>query len=146
MLFNEQCKNIEENKRKGKTSDFFKKIINIEGIFHSQMGTIKDTNNKDQIEAEKIKKRWKGYTEELCKKNFNESDNYDGVVSHSEPDILEYDVKQAQGSTVTNKASRGDGIPAQLFKIPNDDAIKVLPSVCQQIWKTQQWSQDCCCC
>ena len=101
------------------------------------MGIIKDRNGKDLIEAEEIKSRWKEYTEELYKKDLNDSDNHDGAVSHSEPDIPECEVKWALGSTAANKASGDDGIPAELFKILKDDAIKVLHSICQQIWKIQ---------
>ena len=106
------------------------------------MGTIKDRNGKDIIEAEEIKKRWQEYTEELHKKDLNDPDNHDGVVSHPKPDILECEVKWPLGSTTANKASGGDGIPAELFEILMDDAIKVLHSVCQQIWKTLHWPQD----
>ena len=102
------------------------------------MGKIKDRNNKDLLESEEIKKRWKEFTEELHKKDLNDSDNCDGIVSHLEPDILECEVKWALGSTDASKASGGDRIPAELFKVLKDDAIKVLHSICQQIWKTQQ--------
>ena len=95
----------------------------------------------DLTEAEDIKKRWQEYTEELCKKDLHDSDNHDGVITHLEPDILECEVKWASGSITTNKASRGDGIPVELFQILKDDAVKVLQSICQQIWKTQQWPQ-----
>ena len=101
------------------------------------MGTIKDRNNKDLLESEEIKKRWKEFTEELHKKDLNDSDNCDGIVSHLEPDILECEVKWALGSTDASKASGGDRIPAELFKVLKDDAIKVLHSICQQIWKIQ---------
>ena len=106
------------------------------------MGTIKDKNGRDLVDAEKIKKRWKGYTEELYKKDLNESDYYDSVVSHLEPDILECEVKWALRSTAVNKASGCDDILAELFKYLKDDDIKVLHSLCQKIWKTQLWSQD----
>ena len=109
-FFNEQCKEIEENNRKSKTRDLFKKIGNIKGIFYPMTGTIKDRNSKDLNEAEEIKKRWKEYTEELYKTDLNDSDNRDGVVSHSEPDTLKCEVKWGLGSTVANKASGGDGI------------------------------------
>ena len=99
------------------------------------MGIIKDRNSKDLIEAEEIKKRWQEYTEELYKKDLKDPDKHDGVVSHPEPDILECEVKGALGSTCANKVSGGDGIAAELFKILKDDAIKVLHSICQQIWK-----------
>ena len=101
------------------------------------MGTIKDRNDKQLTEAEDIKKRWQEYKEELYKKGLNDPDNQGGVVTHLEPDILECEVKWALGSITTNKASGGDGIPVELFQILKDDAVKVLHSVCQQIWKTQ---------
>ena len=104
-------------------------------------GTIKDKNGKDLTEAEDIKKRWQEYTE-LYKKDLNDLDNHDCVVTHLEPDNLECEMKWALGSLTTNKASGDDGIPAELFQIPKDDALKVLHSICQQIWKTQQWPQD----
>ena len=129
-----------ENNRKGKTRDLFKKIGDIKGTSCAKMGTIKDRNSKDLIEAEEIKKRWKEYTEEVYKKDINDPDNHDGVVSHSEPDILECEV-WALGSTVANKGSEGDGISAELFKILKDESTKVLHSVCQEIWRTQQWPQ-----
>ena len=96
----------------------------------------------DLTEAEAIKKRWQEYTEELYKKRSSDQDNHDGVITHLEPDILECEVKQALESITTNKASGGDGIPDELFQILKDDAVKVLHSICQQIWKTQQWPQD----
>jgi len=96
----------------------------------------------DLTEAEGIKKRWQEYTEELSKKHINDPDNHNSVITHLEPDIVESKVKWALGSITTNKASRGDGIPAELFQILKDDAVKVLHSICQQIWKTQQWPQD----
>ena len=105
------------------------------------MGSIKDRNGMDITEAEDIKKRWQEYTEELYKKDLHNPDNHDGVITHLEPDIREYEVKWALGSITTNKA-RGDGIPAELFQILKDDAVKVLHSICQQIWETQQWPQD----
>ena len=98
----------------------------------------------DLTEAEDIKKNWQEYTEELCKKDLHNPDNHDGVITHThlEPDILECEVKWALGSITTNKASGSDGIPVELFQILKDDAVKVLPSMCQQNWKTQQWPQD----
>ena len=96
----------------------------------------------DQTEAEDIKKRWQQYTEKLYKKDPHDPDNHDGVITHLEPDILEFEVKWALGSITTNKASEGDGIPVELFQILKDDAVKVLQSICQQIWTTQQWPQD----
>ena len=125
----------------GKTRDFFKKIRDSKGTFHAKMGTMKNRNGMDLTEAEDIK-RWKEYTEELSKKDLHDLDNYDSVITHLEPDILECEVKWALGSITTNKASGGDGIPVELFQILKDDAVKILHSICQQIWKTQQWSHD----
>ena len=133
---------IEENKRMGKTRDLFKKIRDTKGTFHAKMGSIKDRNGMDLTEAEDIKKRWKEYTEELYKKDLNEPDYCDGVVSHPEPDILKCEVKWALGSTAVNKASGCNGIPVELLKTLKDDGTKVLHSICQQIWKTQQWPQN----
>ena len=126
----------------GKTRDLFKKIRDTKGTFHAEMGSVKDRNGMDLTEAEDIKKRWQEYTEELYKKDFHDPDNHDDVISHLEPDILECEVKWALGSIPMNKASGGDGIPVELFKILKDDAVRVLHSICQQIWKTQQWPQD----
>ena len=126
----------------GKTRELFKKIRDTKGTFHAKMGSIKDRNDMDLTEAEEIRKRWQEYTEELYKEDFHDPDNHDGVITHLEPDILECEVKWALGSITTNKASGGDGIPGELFQILNDDAVKVLHSICQQIWKTQQWPQD----
>ena len=137
-----QCKEIEENNRMGKTRDFFKKIRNTKGIFHAKMGTIKDRNGIDLTEAEDRKKRWQEYPKELYKKGINDPDNHSGVITHLEPGILECEVKWALGSIIKNKASGDDGIPAELFQILKDDSLKVLHSVWQQIWKTQQWPQD----
>ena len=125
----------------GKTRDLFKKIRDTKGIFHAKMGTIKDRNGMDLTEAEDVKKRWQEYTE-LYKKDLHDPDNHDGVITHLEPDILECEVKWALGSIIMNKASGGDGIPVELFQMLEDDAVKVLHSICQQIWKTQQWSQE----
>ena len=102
------------------------------------MGTIKNRNSMDLREAKDIKKRWHEYTENLYKKDLNDPDNHDGVITHLEPDILESHIKWALGSITVNKASGGDGIPAELFQVLEDDAVKVLYSICQQIWKTQQ--------
>ena len=125
----------------GKNRDlFFKKIRDTKEIFHAKMGTIKDRNGMGQTGAEDIK-RWKAYTEELYKKDLHDPDNHDGVITHLEPDILEWEVKWALGNITTNKASGGDGIPAELFQILKDNAMKVLHSICKQIWKTQQWPQ-----
>ena len=106
------------------------------------MGTIKDRNGMDLTEAEDIKKRWQLYTEKLYKRDLHDLDNHDGVITHLEPDILECEVKWALGSITLNKASRGDGIPVELFQILKDDAVKVLRSISQQIWKAQQWPQN----
>ena len=119
-----------ENNRMGKTRDLFKKIRDTKGIFHAKMGLIKDKNGRDLTEAEDIKKRWQEYTEDLYRKDLHNPDNL-------EPDILECEVKWALESITTNKASGGDGIPVELFQILKDDAVKVLHSICQQIWKTQ---------
>ena len=127
----------------GKTRDLFKKIKDTEGTFHAtKMGTIKDRNGMDLTEAEDIEKRWQEYRKELHKKDLNDSDNHNGVITHIEPDISECEVKWALGSITTNKASGGDGIPVELFQILKDKAVKVLHSICQKIWKTQQWPQD----
>ena len=111
----DQCKEIEENNRMEKTSNIVKKIRDTEGTFHAKMGTIKDRNGMDLTGAEDIKKRWQEYTEELYKKDLHDPDNHDGVIIHLEPDILECKVRWAFGSITTNKASRGDGIPVELF-------------------------------
>ena len=131
----------EENNRMGKTRDLFKKIRDIKGTFHAKMGTIKDRNGRDLSEAKDIKKRWQKYTEELYKKDLHNPDNHNGVITHLEPDSLECEVKWALGSITANKASGGDGIPVERFQILKDDAVKVLHSICQQIWTTQQWPQ-----
>ena len=115
-----------------------KKIRDTKGTFHAKMGTIKDRNGMDLTEAEGIKKRWQEHTEELYKKDLHDPDNHDGVITHLEPDFLECKVKWSLGGITTNKASGGDGIPVELFQILKDDAVKVLHSICQQIWKTQQ--------
>ena len=125
-----------------KTRDLFKKIKDTKGTFLAKMGTIKDRSEMDLTEAEDIKKRWQEYIEKLYKKGLNDPDNHDGVITHLEPDILESEVKWALGSITTNKASGSDGIPAELLQILEDDAVKVLHCICQQIWKTQQWPQD----
>ena len=125
----------------GKTRDLFKKIRDTKGTFHAKIGTIKDRNCIDLTEAEDIKKRWQEYTEELYKKDLHDPDNHNRVITHLEPDILECEVKWALGSITMNKASGSDGIPVELFKILKDDAVKVLHSICQQIWKTHQWPQ-----
>ena len=135
-FLSDQRKEIEENNRMGK------KISDTKGTFHAKMGLIKDRNGMDLTEAEDIKKGWQESTEELYKKELHDPDNHNGVIIHLEPDILECEVKWALESITTNKASGGDGIPVELFQILEDDAVKVLHSVCQQIWKTQQCPQD----
>ena len=137
-----QCKEIEENNRMGKTRGLVKKIRDTKGTFLAKIGSIKDRNGTDLTESEDIKKRWQEYTEELYKKYLHNPDNNDGVITHLEPDILECEVKWALESITTDKASGGDGIPVELFQILKDDAVKVLHSICQQIWKTQLWPQD----
>ena len=123
----------------GKTGDLFKKIGDTKGTFHAKMGSI---NGMVLTEAEDFKNRWQEYTEELYKKDLHDQDNHNGVITHLEPDILEREVKWALESIAMNKASGGDEIPVELFQILKDDAVKVLHSLCQQIWKTQQWPQD----
>ena len=126
----------------GKTSDHFNKMRDIKGKFHAKMSMIKDRSVMDLTEAEDIKERWQEYTEELYKKDLHDPDNHNAVITHLEPDILECEVNWALESITTNKASGGDGIPVGLFQILKYDAVKVLLSICQQIWKTQQWPQD----
>ena len=132
-LLSEQCKEIKENSRLGKTRNLFKKIGDTKGTFHEKIGTIKDKNSKGLTEAEDIKKEWREYTEELYKKVLNDPDNHNGVITHLESDILECVVNSALGSITKNKASEGDGIPVELLQILKDDAVKVLHSLCQQI-------------
>ena len=141
-FLSDQCKEIEENNRMGKTRNLFKKIRDIKETFHAKMGSIKDRNGMNLTEAEDIKKRWQEYTEKLHKKDLHDPDNRDGVITHLEPDILQCKVKWALRSITTNKASGGDRIPVELFQILKNDAVKVLYSIGQQIWKTQQWAQD----
>ena len=141
-FLSDQCKEIEENNKMGKTRDLFKKIRDTKGTFQAKMGSIKDRNGMDLTEAEDIKKRWQEYSEGLYKKDLHDPDNYNGVITHLEPDILQCEVKWALESITMNKASGGDGIPVELFQSLKDDAVKVLHSICQQIWKTQQWPQD----
>ena len=131
-----QCNEIEKNNRVEKTSDLFKKIRDTKGTFHVKMGLKKDRNSMDLTEAEDIKKKWQECTEELYKKDLHNPDNHDGLITHLEPDILECEVKWALESITMNKASGGDGILVELLQILKDDAVKVLHSVCQQIWKT----------
>ena len=125
----------------GKTRDLFRKIRDTKGIFYAKMGSIKDRNGMYLTEAEDIKKRWQQYTEELYKKDLYEPDNHNGVITHLESDILECEVNWALESITTKKASGCDGIPVELFQILKDDAVKVLHSICQEIWKIQQWPQ-----
>ena len=128
-FLSDQCKEIEENNRIGKTRDLCKQIKDTKGTFHAKMGTIKERNGMDLVEAEDSKKRWQHYTEELYRKDLHDPDNHDGVITHLEPNILECEVKWALGSITMNKASRGDGIPIELLQILKDDAAKVLHSI-----------------
>ena len=137
-FLSDQCKGTEEENRMGKTRDLFEKIRATKGTFHAKMDSIKDRNCMGLTEAEDIKKRWQQYTEELYKKFLHDPDDHDGVITHVEPSILECEVKWALGSITMNKASGGDGIPVELFQTLRDDAVKVLYSICQQIWKTQR--------
>ena len=146
-FLSDQCKEIEEKNRMGKTRDLFKRTRDTKGTFHAKMGLIKDRNGMHLTEAEEINKNvlpilWQEYTGELYKKDLHDPDNHNGVITHLEPDILECEVKWALESITMNKASGGDGIPVELFQILKDDAVKVLHSICQQIRKTQQWPQD----
>ena len=133
--------NKQENNRMGKTRDLFKKIRDTKGLFHAKIGSVKGRNGMDLTEVA-VKKRCQKYTEELYKKDLHDPDNHKGMINHLEPDILECEVKWALRSITTNKASGGDGIPVELFQILKDNAVKVLYSICQQIWKTQQCPQD----
>ena len=126
----------------GKIRDLFKKIRDTKGTFHVKMGLIKDRNGMDLTEAEEIKKMWQEYTEEQYKNDLHNPDNHEGVIIHLEPDILECKVKRNLGSITMNQTSGSDGIPVELFQILKNDAVKVLHSICQQGWKTQQWPQD----
>ena len=141
-FLSDQCKEIEENNRMGKTLIFFKKIRATKGTFHAKMGSIKDRNGMDSTEAEDIKKGWQEYTEELNKNYLHNPDNHDGVITHLEADILECEVKWALESITTNKASGGDGISVGLFQILTDSAVRALHSLCQQIWKSQWRPRD----
>ena len=140
-FLSDQCKEIEENNRMEKTRDLFKKIRDTKGTFHAKMGTIKDRSSMDLTEAEDIKKRWPIHRR-TKQKNLNDPDDHDGVITHLDPDILESEIKWALGIITTDKASGGDGILAELFQVLKDDAVKVLNSICQQIWKSEQWLQD----
>ena len=137
-FLSDQCKEKEEINRMGETRDLFKKIRDTKGTFHAKISSIKDRNDMDLTAAEDIKKRWQEYTEEQQKKDLHDPDNHNGVITHLEPDILECEVKWALGSITTNKASGDDEISVELFQILTDDAVKVLHSICQQSWKTQQ--------
>ena len=132
-FLSDQCKEIEENNRMGKTRELFKKIRDTKGTFHEKVSIIKDRNDMDLTETEGIKKRRQEYTEKLYKKDLHDPDNHNGVITHLEPDILEYEVKWASGSITINKAKGKDGISVELFQILKDDAVKVLHSICQQI-------------
>ena len=126
----------------GKIRHLVNKTRDTKGTFQAKMGFIKESNRRDLMEAEDMKKRWQEYVEELQKKDLHDPDNHEGVITQLEPDILECEVRWALGSITMNKVSGGDGIPVELFQILKDDAVKVLHSICQQIWKTQQWPQD----
>ena len=141
-FLSDQCKEIEETNRMQKTRDLFKNIRDTKEIFHAKMGSIRDRNGMDLREAEDIKKRWQEYTQDLYKKDLQDPDNHDGVITDLKPDILECEVKWALESNTMNKANRGYRIPVELFQILKADAVKVLHSICQKIWKTQQWPQD----
>ena len=129
-FLNEQCKEMKENNRMVKTRDLFKKTEDIKGAFHARMGIIKERNGMDLMETEETKKKWQEYTKELYQRNLNDPENHNGVVTHLESDILECEVKWALGSITMNKATGSDGIPAELFQILKDSAIKVLHSMC----------------
>ena len=135
VFLSDQCKEIKENNRMGKTRDLFKKIRVTKGTFYAKMGSIKDRNDRDLTEAEDVKKRWQEYTEELYKKDLHDPDNHDCVIIHLEPDILECELKWALGSITMNEASGGDGIPVELFQILKDDAVKVLHSIASKSGK-----------
>ena len=141
-FLSDQCKEIEENNKMGKTRDLYKKIRDIRGTFHAKVGSMKDVNGMDLTEAEDIKKRWQEYRKELYQKDLHDPDNHDAVITHLELDILECEVKWGLESITMNKARGSDEIPSELFQILKDDAVKVQHSVCQQICKTQQWPQN----
>ena len=126
----------------GKTRDLFKKIRDTKGTIHAKLSTIKERNVRDLTKAKAVKKKGQEYTEELYEKDLSDPNNHNGVVTHLQSDILESEVKWASGSNTTNKVSGGDRIPVELFQILKDDAVKVLHSICQNIWKTQQLPQD----
>ena len=141
-FLSDQCNEIEENNRMVKTREFFNKIRDTKGTFHAKMDTIKDRNDMDLTEAEDIQKRWQEYTDELYKKDLHNPDKHDGVITGLESDIMEGKVKWALGSITMSKANGGDRISIELFQILKDDAVKVLHSICQQIWKTQELPQE----
>ena len=140
-FLSDQCKEIKD-KIEWERLEISSRKLKIKSIFHAKMGTIKDRNGMELTEGEDIKKSWQEYTEELYKKYLNDPDNHNGVINHPESDILKSEVKWALGSITTNKASGDYRIPAALFQILKDDAVKALHSICQQIWNTQQWPQD----
>ena len=140
-LLSDQCKEIEENNKMEKPRDLLKKTRGTKGTFHAKMGSIKDRNGMDLTEAEDIMKRWQDYTEELYQIDLHDLDNHDGVITHLELDILECKVKRALESITMNKARGTDGIPFELFQILKDDAVEVLHSLCQEIWKTNHHKQ-----
>ena len=140
-FLSDQCKEIEGNNKMGKTRDLFKKIRDTKGTFHAKMGSIKDRHCMDLTE-QKILKEVARIHRRTVQNDLHDPDNHLGVITHLEPDILECEVKWALGNIIMNKASGGDGIPIDLFQILKVDAVKVLHSICQQIWKMQQWPQD----
>jgi len=140
-FLSDQCKEIEGNSRMGKAKDLFRKIRDTKGKFHAKISTIKDRNGMDLTETEDIKKRWQEHTE-LYTKDLHDPDNYDNVIIHPEPDILECEVKWALGNITINKASGVIDFPVEIFQILKDDAVKVLHSICQLIWKIHQWSPE----
>ena len=137
VFLSDQCKAVEENNTMGKSREL-KKIKDAKGIFHGKMSSIKYRNGMDLTEAEDVKKRWQEYTEQLHKKDLHGPVNHDGVITHLEPDILECKVKWA----LEMQSQVGGGIPVELFQVLKADAVKMLHSIYQQIWKTQQWPQD----
>ena len=141
-FLSDQCKEIEKTIEWERLEISSKKIRDTKGTFHAKMGRIKHRYGMNLTEADSVKKKWQGYSEEVYKKDLHDPDNHDGGTTYLEPDILECEVKWPLGSISTNKASGSDGIPAELFQILKDDAVKVPHSICQQIWKTQQWPQD----
>ena len=141
-FLSDQCKEIEERNRMGKTRDLFKKIRDAKGTFHSKMDSIKDRNGMDLKEQKTLRRGGKNTQKNYTKENLHDPDNHHVVIIHLEPDILECKVKWALERITVNKASGGDGIPVELFQILKDDAVKVLHSICQQIWKTQDWKRS----